>query len=112
MPILSCGGDNQSFTVLLALEVDRVKLPPKLIFNGVRHSCAAKNADRGTHKELAGRRSLSCSFVYLKGSNILLGIRNFVSKMSVRIKFQKHVPFNCILLIKLDVVYFVYCKEY
>ena len=67
------------------------------------NSCAAKNADLGTHKVLGGRRSLSCSFLYLKGSKIFLGIRNFVSKMRDRIKFQKHVSFNYIILLKLDV---------
>ena len=35
MPILSCSGDNQRFTVVLAVEVDRVKLPTKVILNGV-----------------------------------------------------------------------------
>ena len=76
------------------------------------NSGAAKNTDLPTHKGLGGRRSLSCSFVYLKGLKIFLGIRNFVSKMSDCIKFQKHVSFNYIIALKLDVFYFVYCKEY
>ena len=36
MPILSCGGDKQSFTVVLAVKADGEKLPPKVIFKGVR----------------------------------------------------------------------------
>ena len=75
------------------------------------NSAAAKNADLGTHEGLARRRSYSCSFVYLKGWKIFSGIRNFVSKMSDRIKFQNHVPFNCIISLKLDFVYFANCKE-
>ena len=50
--------------------------------------------------------------MYLKGSKIFLGILNFDSKMSDRIKFQKHVPLNYIISLELDLVYFVYCKEY
>ena len=42
---------------------------------------------------------------------IFSGIRDFVSKMSDCIKFQNHVPFNFIITLKLDFVYFVYCKE-
>ena len=79
--------------------------------SSVLKSGAAKNADLGTHKGLAGRRSLSCSFVYLKGWKIFLGMWDFVSKMTCRIKFQNHVPFNYIITLKLDFVYFVYCKE-
>ena len=76
------------------------------------NSGAAKNADLGTHEGLAGRRSLSCSFVYLKDSKIFSGIQNFASKMSDCIKFQKHMLFNYIISLKLDIVYFAYCKEY
>ena len=36
MPILSCGGDKQSFTVVLAVKANGEKLPPKAIFKGVR----------------------------------------------------------------------------
>jgi len=36
MPILSCRGDKQSFTVVLAVKADGEKLPPKIIFKGVR----------------------------------------------------------------------------
>ena len=36
VPILSCGGDKQSFTVVLAVKADGEKLPPKVIFKGVR----------------------------------------------------------------------------
>ena len=36
VPILSCGGDKQSFTVVLAVKADGGKLPPKVIFKGVR----------------------------------------------------------------------------
>ena len=36
VPILSCGGDKQSFTVVLAVKVNGEKLPPKAIFKGVR----------------------------------------------------------------------------
>ena len=43
------------------------------------NSSAAKDANLGTHKVLAGRRGLSCSFVFLKGSKIFLGILNAVS---------------------------------
>ena len=32
--ILSCGGDKQSFTVVLAVKADGEKLPPKVIFKG------------------------------------------------------------------------------
>ena len=34
--ILSCGGDKQSFTVVLAVKASGEKLPPKVIFKGVR----------------------------------------------------------------------------
>ena len=34
--ILSCGGDKQSFTVVLAVKADGEKLPPKVVFKGVR----------------------------------------------------------------------------
>ena len=34
--ILSCGGDKQSFMVVLAVKADGQKLPPKVIFKGVR----------------------------------------------------------------------------
>ena len=34
--ILSCGGDKQSFTVVLAVKVSGEKLPPKVIFKGTR----------------------------------------------------------------------------
>ena len=36
VPILSCGGDKQSFTVILAVKANREKLPSKVIFKGVR----------------------------------------------------------------------------
>lgn len=36
VPILSCGGDKQSFTVVLAVKANGEKLPPKAIFKGVR----------------------------------------------------------------------------
>ena len=36
VPILSCGGDKQSFTVVLAVKANGEKLPPKVIFKGVR----------------------------------------------------------------------------
>ena len=36
VPILSCGGDKTSFTVVLAVKADGAKLPPKVIFKGVR----------------------------------------------------------------------------
>ena len=36
VPILSCGGDKQSFTVVLALKANGEKLPPKVMFKGVR----------------------------------------------------------------------------
>ena len=32
VPILSCGGNKQSFTVVLAMKADGEKLPPKVIF--------------------------------------------------------------------------------
>jgi len=36
VPILSCGGDKQSFTVALTVNADGEKLPSKVIFKGVR----------------------------------------------------------------------------
>ena len=36
VPILSCGGDKQRFTVVLAVKTDGGKLPPKVILKGVR----------------------------------------------------------------------------
>ena len=36
VPILSCGGDKQSFTVVLAVKANGDKLPLKVIFKGVR----------------------------------------------------------------------------
>ena len=36
VPILSCRGDKQSFTVVLAVKANGDKLPPKVIFKGVR----------------------------------------------------------------------------
>ena len=36
VPILSCGGDEHSFTVVLAVKANGEKLPPKVIFKGVR----------------------------------------------------------------------------
>lgn len=36
-PTLSCGGDKQSFTVVLAVKANGEKLPPKVIFKGVCH---------------------------------------------------------------------------
>ena len=36
VPILSCGGDKHSFTVVLALKANGEKLLPKVIFKGVR----------------------------------------------------------------------------
>ena len=36
VPILSCGGDKHSFTVVLAVKANGEKLPPKVIFKGVR----------------------------------------------------------------------------
>ena len=42
---------------------------------------------------------------------IFSGIQSFLSKMSDCIKFQKHVPFNYMVSLKLDFVFFVYCKE-
>ena len=35
VPVLSCGGDKQSFTVVLAVKANTEKLPPKVIFKGV-----------------------------------------------------------------------------
>ena len=35
VPVLSCGGDKQSFTVVLAVKANAEKLPPKVIFKGV-----------------------------------------------------------------------------
>ena len=35
VPILSCGGDKQSFTVALAVKASGEKIPPKVIFKGV-----------------------------------------------------------------------------
>ena len=34
VPVLSCGGDKQSFTVVLAVKANTEKLPPKVIFKG------------------------------------------------------------------------------
>ena len=36
VPILSCGGDKQSFTVVLAVKASGEKLPLKVIFKGIR----------------------------------------------------------------------------
>lgn len=36
VPISSCGGDKQSFTVVLAVKAHGEKLPPTVIFKGVR----------------------------------------------------------------------------
>ena len=36
VPILSCGGDKQSFTVVFAAKADGEKFPPKVIFKGIR----------------------------------------------------------------------------
>ena len=36
VPVLSCGADKQSFTVALIVKVNGEKLPPKVIFKGVR----------------------------------------------------------------------------
>ena len=36
VPILSCGGDKQSFTVVLAVKASGKKIPLKVIFKGVR----------------------------------------------------------------------------
>ena len=36
VPILSCSGDKQSFTVVLAVRANGQKLPPKVIFKGIR----------------------------------------------------------------------------
>jgi len=36
VPITSCGADKQSFTVALAVKENREKLPPKVMFKGVR----------------------------------------------------------------------------
>ena len=38
VPILPCSGDNQSFTVVLAVKLAVVKLPPKVILKGVRQA--------------------------------------------------------------------------
>ena len=35
VPVLSCGGDKQSSTVVLAVKANTEKLPPKVIFKGV-----------------------------------------------------------------------------
>ena len=95
---LSCGGDNQSF-----MQWKSSQASAKCDFqrcSSVLNSGTAKNADLVTHKALARRRMLSCSFVYLKGWKIFSGIQDFVSKMSDRIKFQNHVPFNYIITLK------------
>ena len=36
VPVLSCGADKQSFTVALTVKANGEKLPPKVIFKGVR----------------------------------------------------------------------------
>jgi len=36
VPILSCGGDKQSFTGVLGVKVNGEKLLPKVIFKGIR----------------------------------------------------------------------------
>ena len=36
VPITTCGADKQSFTVALAVKANGEKLPPKIIFKGVR----------------------------------------------------------------------------
>lgn len=36
VPVLSCGADKQSFTVAQAVKANGQKLPPKVIFKGVR----------------------------------------------------------------------------
>ena len=36
VPVLSCGADKQSFTVALTVKANSKKLPPKVIFKGVR----------------------------------------------------------------------------
>ena len=36
VPITTCGADKQSFTVALAVKANGEKLPPKVIFIGVR----------------------------------------------------------------------------
>ena len=35
VPVLSCSGDKQSSTVVLAVKANTEKLPPKVIFKGV-----------------------------------------------------------------------------
>lgn len=50
VPILSCGGDKQSFTVILAVKANREKLPSKVIFKGVRQLRIQIDHSRIRHK--------------------------------------------------------------
>ena len=36
MPVKSCGAEKRSFTVVLAVAANGTKVPPKVIFKGVR----------------------------------------------------------------------------
>ena len=66
LPVKSCGAEKQSFTVVLAVDADGTKVPPKVIFKGVR-----------TPRDLVVQHPLRVSF-HKKGWMDEQGIREWI----------------------------------
>ena len=77
VPILSCGGDKQSFTVVLAVKANGDKLPPKVIFKGVRQLRieVPRRMQVSVHKKPGWMKKV-CSFSFIIFIFIIFGVFN------------------------------------
>lgn len=55
VPVNTCGAEKRSFTIALAVAADGTKLPPKVIFKGVRPCSAEFSARFLPQKGMVGR---------------------------------------------------------
>ena len=74
VPILSCRDDKQSFMVVLTVKADGQKLPPKVIFKGVRQ--LRIQLPRGMQVSIHKK---ACLFFFLYHSEYIIGAMTIFS---------------------------------
>ena len=93
VPVLSCGADKQSFTVALTVKANGEKLPPKVIFKGVRqlNINTPPRMQISVHKkgwmDEEGMFYLHTVYsekeLFERATNTILGIRNCIVFMDI-----------------------------
>ena len=93
VPVLSCGADKQSFTVALTVKANGEKLPPRVIFKGVRqlNINTPPRMQISVHKkgwmDEEGMFYLHTAYsekeLFERATNTILGIRNCIVVMDI-----------------------------